>query len=194
MSNIFPSGGTMFVVNDNSVPLLLLIKVASEASGDGVNTQKGASNPFDEIDIMNFSTKTNCDFQIQRSASGGFVYNVFGNNICQITLEGIQAPPSARKSTTGGIEAYYNKSNISGKSRALISITAAYYTTQDTKQKDGTFVKTTDLKSVHAETVTYQGYMVGFRKKPMGQDKIPGYGFTLDLVCRVMPKEAKSGK
>lgn len=178
MSSVFTNSSTLFHVNDNTVPLLLFIRVAGTGAGSSLT-----DNPFNNVDITNFSTKSNADFSVQRSASGGFVYNVFGNSAVIVTLDGVQSDVN-HPTGKGDIEAYYTKHNIAAadKDRVLVKITAIHHTTSTLDGKER-------LNQNAPDTTEYVGYLVGFTKKPMGQDKIAGYGFQLSLVCTIAPKQ-----
>ena len=174
--SIFNDSCSIKEVDDDKVPLLLLIQNSdNNLTGTSADTVK---NVFESVNIMNFSAKNTCDVQIDRNASGGFTYNSFGKGMYQVVLEGFQTAGS----NTGNkidIESYYSKSCISGPERAKIRITAAYIRPSAKPQVNGQST---------AEAITYSGYMIDFTKKPMGTEKLPGYGFTLSLLCIVEPK------
>lgn len=176
---IFKDNCSIKEVADSKVPLLLLIQNTSKnLTGTSADTVKSA---FDYVNIMNFSVKNSCDVQIDRNASGGFTYNSFGKGLYEVILDGFQAPVS-KIQRGGDIETFYNKSCISGEERAKIRITAAYIQPSANTNING---------SAPAESITYSGYMVDFVKKPLGHEKLPGYGFTMSLLCVVEPKTTK---
>jgi hypothetical protein len=173
----------MFHVNDDTIPILLFIRLDGQGAGSGLG-----DSPFNKVDITNFSTKSNADYTIQRSASGGFIYNVFGNSAVFVTLDGIQAAVTGA-TKEGDIESYYTLHNISAdnKNRARIRITALQTIPRIDIDKDGK--QTVKREQGPAEATEYVGYLVGFHKKPMGAEKIAGYGFQLTLICSIADKQ-----
>lgn len=181
---IFKDNCTAKMVTDLSVPLLLLIQTTKKnITGTDADQVKSA---FDRVNIMNFSAKTTCDIQLDRNASGGFTYNTFGKGLYYVTLEGFQTASNGDTLySKGDIESYYNRCCMAGAEREKIRITASYVTyNKNVKDKSGNPIN----NDVHAEAITYVGYMTDFIKKPLGTDKIPGYGFTLSLVCTAEPR------
>lgn len=183
MSNVFTNNSTMFHVNDNTIPILLFIRLDGTGAGSGLG-----DSPFNKVDITNFSTKSNADYTLQRSASGGFVYNVFGNSAVFVTLDGVQAAVTGA-TKEGDIESYYTQHNISAdnKNRDRIRITALQTIPETVTGAGGK--QSVRRKQEPAEATEYVGYLVGFHKKPMGADKIAGYGFQLTLICSIADKQ-----
>lgn len=177
--SIFKDNCSIKEVDDSNVPLLLLIQNSSD-NLTGTSTD-GVKKAFDDVNIMNFRAKSTCDVQIDRNASGGFTYNSFGKGMYEVTLDGFQSPITNNVRSAGDIESYYNDSCISGPNRSKIKITAAYIQPSANPEING---------SAPVKAITYSGYMVDFVKKPLGSDKIPGYGFSLSLLCVVEPKTA----
>lgn len=168
--SIFSDNCSIKEVTDNNVPLLLLIQ-------DPDNKK-----PFDDINIMNFSSHTACDTQIDRNASGGFTYNTFGKGMYAVHLDGF-CTPGSNQGVSKDVETYYDKHCIASPDRKKIKITAAYIGIAQENAKSDTGKTATNDSQAHAEAITYSGYMTSFTKKPFGTEKVPGYGFSLELIC-----------
>lgn len=157
--NLFADNkSTVVAVDDASRKILILIQA------EGGNASK-----FPDTYIMNFECADKADYQLNKSLSKGFLFNSFGNSITSIVVTGFQAGgimvQGRTAAASNNIEEYYRKHSISSDSPTLFKITMG---------SDGNIVRKPSV---------YKGYMVGFTRKPMGEEKIQGFGFSLAFMC-----------
>lgn len=162
-TKMFASGSSVVSVEDNTRKLLILIE------GDSTDAI------FNSVFILNFESSDNADYQINKNIMKDFIYTAFGHSVTMITIHGLQtsnfdsSSNGMRNITRGGgttpdIEEYYRKHCISSSEPKILKIT-------------------TGTGDVVSKPSVYRGYMVAFSRKPMGEDKIQGYGFSITFVC-----------
>lgn len=168
MSIVFPGGACALAAADNSRSELILL---SPESGSG-------DNIFLNVYIMNFSSIDKADYQINKNIDQSFIYSTFGHAVTALTVHGFQAPDmnvinSKNKITTSrkrykDIETVYREWCIASPTPEIIKIVTGN-SASDGIVKEGT---------------VHRGLMVAFEKKPMGEEKIQGYGFTISFICQ----------
>ena len=155
-------------VEDINRPELILLQV------DG-NTW------FSDSFIMNFESTDKADYQINKNIDNKFLFSAFGHSITTLVIHGFQSGSVTVASKSGN--------NIKLDKSPINTDIETIYRTHCISSKDPKLVKiTTGTSGVCSNGSVYKGLMVAFTKKPMGEDKIVGYGFTLTFVCERDPE------
>ena len=168
MPYVFPGGARALAAVDNSRSELILMAPENDPK----------SSVFLDVYIMNFSSLDKADYQINKNIDKGFIYSAFGHAVTSLTIHGFQSPTvntinskgsvSTQRNRTKDIETIYREWCISSNSPKIIKIVTG------NSNKDG----------IVTHGTVYRGLMVAFEKKPMGEEKIQGYAFTITFICQ----------
>lgn len=136
---------------------------------------------FPDTFIMNFESADKSDYQLNKSLSNTFLFNAFGHSVTTIVVSGFQADAVYADSDVGvnsvsstppvNIEEYYRKYCISSDTPALFKLAIS------------------EADAIMKNPTIYHAYMVSFTRKPMGEAKVNGYGFSISFIGTV--SEAK---
>lgn len=162
MSTVFSSGPSVVAVKNNDRKELILLQ-----------DMTGNTALLGHTFIMNFDSSVRADYQLGKSMAKEFIYTTFGDSIITLNLAGYQSSTTEymddkgkkeRSPGTEDAEKFYMDNCISSSKPKLIKITVG-------------------TSGVVTGGTVYKGFMVAFSKKPMGEDKMQGYGFTITFVC-----------
>lgn len=168
---VFGSGTSVVSVYDSNRKELILIEPDD--------------NMFKAVYLMNFESSDRADYQVNKSILRDFMYTSFGHGLTTITVAGFQAVGidtsnnnmasiSTNTSRADDIEEYYRKHCISGPDPKVYQIT-------------------TGTSAIVKKPSVYRGYMVSFSRKPMGEEKIQGYGFSIGFICVKSDESSDTG-
>lgn len=133
---------------------------------------------FPDTFIMNFESADKADYQLSKSLSNAFLFNSFGHSMTTIGVSGFQASDiwldsSKNNGNPINIEEYYREYCIASDTPVLFKLAIS---------ESDAIMKTPTI---------YHAYMVSFTRKPMGEAKINGYGFSISFIGTVARAKVK---